>query len=71
MPVMERIVYFYMKSILGQLTKEDRLNAAPHHQIQIHWYEYILAEARQGRHLWYDASWEADTYAEIQQFCEK
>ena len=70
-PVIERVVYFYVRRFLSQLPDKHRLKAAPHHQRQIHWCEHVLAEAQQGRHPWYNASWEADTYAEVQQLCER
>lgn len=69
-PIIERIVYFYIKSFLDQLTREDRRNAAFHFQRQIEWCERVEADAREGRHLWYDASWDGDTQAQIQELCE-
>ncbi|RYP45940.1 hypothetical protein DL768_007780 [Monosporascus sp. mg162] len=69
-PVMERIVYFYIRTFLQQLTQEDKLCASPHYQLQIGWFEHILAETKQGRlHAWYDSSWEADTQTDITQMC--
>ncbi|KAI0417175.1 polyketide synthase [Xylaria grammica] len=72
MPIMERAVYFYIRDFLEQLTKEDRQHVSPHHEQQIKWFEYISAEAKEGRlHSWYDVSWEADTHVTIAQMCER
>ncbi|KAI1422434.1 polyketide synthase [Xylaria sp. FL1777] len=71
MPVMERLVYFYARDFLGELTAEDREHVAPHHEQQIKWFEHTLVEVKEGRlHSWYDASWETDTHATIQKVFE-
>jgi acyl transferase domain-containing protein len=70
-PIIERIVYFYSKFLLSQLTNDERLSAAFHHKKQISWAEHVVAEARQGRHQWYDPSWEVDSHEHIQHLCER
>lgn len=70
-PVIERIVLFYARAFLRQLTPEDREQAAGHYKKQIEWFEHVLEEARQGRHLWYEASWEDDTPELVQQLCKR
>lgn len=69
-PIIERIVYYHIKSFLGQLTPADYQDTAPHFQKQIKWCKHIQAEARQGKHLWYQTSWEQDTLGDIQKLCE-
>ncbi|GAB1210906.1 hypothetical protein ATERTT37_000016 [Aspergillus terreus] len=68
-PIIERIVYFYIRSFLNQLTLEERQKAAFHLQKQIEWLEQVLASANEGRHLWYDPGWENDTEAQIEHLC--
>lgn len=71
-PIMERIVFFYIRTFLQQLTQDDRQYVAPYHQQQIEWFEHILEETRNGLlHEWYDACWEADTRAETKLMCDK
>ncbi|WQF82203.1 Putative Acyl transferase domain superfamily, Condensation domain, ancestral KRAB domain, thiolase [Colletotrichum destructivum] len=69
-PIIERIVYFYIKSFLDKLTSADYDSAAPHFKRQIDWFKHVQNEARNGNDLWYDASWEKDSSAEIQELCE-
>lgn len=69
-PIIERIVFFHIKSFLSQLTSTDCRDAAPHFQRQIEWCKYIQAEARQGNHQWYQRTWEEDTLDQIQKLCE-
>ncbi|KAG6012888.1 putative PKS/NRPS-like protein biosynthetic cluster [Claviceps pusilla] len=70
-PLMERIVYFYMRSFVQQLTDDDKKHAAPHHQMQMAWFEHILTEIRKGElHPWYEISWEADTHADVVHMCK-
>lgn len=71
MPIIERIVLFYVRTFLRQLTGEDRDHAAGHFQKQIEWFEHVQEEARSGGHLWYEASWENDTPELIQQLCKR
>lgn len=70
-PIIERIVYFYIKSFLDKVTSAGYENAASHIKRQIDWFKHIQTEAHRGRDLWYDASWENDSYAEIQKMCER
>ncbi|KAL0941432.1 beta-ketoacyl synthase domain-containing protein [Colletotrichum truncatum] len=72
MPVMERIVFFYIRTFLQLITEEDKQFIAPYHQQQVKWFEYVLAEARGGRlHAWYNESWETDTQDGIAKLCER
>ncbi|GAB1197712.1 hypothetical protein APSETT444_007015 [Aspergillus pseudonomiae] len=68
-PIIERIVYFYIKSFLQHLTQDDREKAAFHLQRQIVWCEQVVARAQGARHQWYDLAWENDTEAKIEQLC--
>ncbi|PMD41855.1 beta-ketoacyl synthase domain-containing protein [Hyaloscypha variabilis F] len=68
---MERTVYFYIRSFLERISQNPMVDVAPHHERQIHWFEHILCEVRQGQHLWYDAAWEADTEMDCQRLGEK
>ena len=68
---MERIVYFYIRSFLDRTSMGSLLNVAPHHEKQLRWFEYILNEAQQGQHLWYNTAWGTDTQVEIRWLCEK
>ncbi|KAG5936300.1 Type I Iterative PKS [Claviceps sorghi] len=71
MPLLERIVYFYMRNFAEQLTEDDKKHAAPHHQMQIAWFEHTLAEIKNRQlHPWYESLWEADTHADIVHMCE-
>ncbi|KPA36513.1 polyketide synthase, partial [Fusarium langsethiae] len=71
MLVMERVVFFYIRTFMQRITEEDKKYVAPFHQQQIKWFEYVLEEVREGRlHAWYDVSWEADTQEVIMQICE-
>lgn len=60
-----------MKSFLHKVSSADYENAAPHIKRQIDWFKHIQNEAHSGHDLWYDASWESDSYAEIQEMCER
>ncbi|KAF4766473.1 hypothetical protein HAV15_010469 [Penicillium sp. str.  len=66
----ERIVYFYIKSFLAQITPDDRQNADLHSQKYIEWCDQVQADARAGHHQWYQESWEEDTSVHIEQMCE-
>ncbi|OLN97460.1 Lovastatin nonaketide synthase 1 [Colletotrichum chlorophyti] len=70
-PIIERVVYYYIKQFLSQLTDEDRKNAAAGHQRYIYWNEHVLAKAQAGKHLFYDKSWDNDTQEYIDKLCEE
>ena len=65
----ERLVYFYCRRFLNDLTNEDRLLAAPHCQSFIHWTEHVVASAAHGQHYTYDPSWDIDTAESLQELC--
>nr|XP_036578380.1 polyketide synthase [Colletotrichum truncatum]KAF6785623.1 polyketide synthase [Colletotrichum truncatum] len=70
MPIIERIIYFYIKNFLRDLTAEDRQNATAPQQSYIHWYDNVMVDVAAGRHRWYEKSWEDDTAEDIQLLCE-
>jgi hybrid polyketide synthase/nonribosomal peptide synthetase ACE1 len=70
-PIIERIVYFYIKSFLDKVTGAVYENAASHIKRQIDWFKHIQTEAHSGRDLWYHASWKDDNYAGIQKLYER
>ncbi|KAF6813194.1 beta-ketoacyl synthase domain-containing protein [Colletotrichum sojae] len=63
---MERIVYLYIRSFLGEHSAEELASLAPHHQTYIHWFEHKMDEAKQGRSLFYKSEWERDQLSDIQ-----
>ncbi|XP_044718107.1 polyketide synthase dehydratase domain-containing protein [Hirsutella rhossiliensis] len=65
--VIERITYWYIKSFLDGVTDEDRQNASFTFTKQIQWCEHTLAEAKAGRNVWYEAEWDKDTRAGIEE----
>lgn len=71
MPIIERIVYFYVRKFLCELTAEDRRDATAPQRSYIHWYDNVMVDVAAGRHRWYDKSWEDDTAEYIQQLCEE
>jgi acyl transferase domain-containing protein len=70
-PIIERIVYFFVRSFLHDITSADYENAALHIRRQIDWFKHVQRKAQNGLDLWYDASWENDTHVEIQDMCER
>jgi acyl transferase domain-containing protein len=68
---MERVTYFYIRTLLAGLTGEDREDAAPHYQKQIAWCEHIVADSKAGKLPCYQSAWESDTEAEIQNVIKK
>ncbi|KAL3301235.1 beta-ketoacyl synthase domain-containing protein [Colletotrichum asianum] len=70
-PIIERIVYHYVKNFLNTLTREDRQNASPGLQKYIHWNEQVLDKAREWKTTFYDPSWEIDTAADVRRLCEE
>ncbi|KAK1975036.1 beta-ketoacyl synthase domain-containing protein [Colletotrichum cereale] len=70
-PIIERIVYHYVKNFLVHLTHEDRQNASPGLQRYIHWNEQVLVKAREWKNTFYDTDWEMDTAAEVEKLCEE
>ncbi|GKT50422.1 lovastatin nonaketide synthase mokA [Colletotrichum spaethianum] len=70
-PVIERIVYHYVKNFLKKLTREDRRNASPGLQKYIHWNEQVLAKARKWKTTFYETNWEMDTMTDIKKLCEE
>ncbi|KAJ5019762.1 Lovastatin nonaketide synthase [Colletotrichum sp. SAR 10_99] len=70
-PIIERIVYHYVKDFLHTLTQEDRQNASPGLQKYIHWNEQVLKKAREWKTTFYEPNWEMDTSADVQKLCEE
>ncbi|KAI8292598.1 Lovastatin nonaketide synthase [Colletotrichum sp. SAR11_57] len=70
-PIIERIVYHYVKDFLNTLTQEDRQNASPGLQKYIHWNEQVLEKAREWKTTFYEPNWEMDTSADVQKLCEE
>ncbi|KAF4841363.1 Lovastatin nonaketide synthase mokA [Colletotrichum siamense] len=70
-PIIERIVYHYVKDFLNTLTQEDRQNASPGLQKYIHWNEQVLGKAREWKTTFYEPNWEIDTSADVQKLCEE
>lgn len=70
-PIIERIVYYYINSFLDKLSSADYENTAPHLKRQIDWCKHVQNEARSGRNLWHDESWESDSHAELRELCER
>ncbi|EFQ36744.1 beta-ketoacyl synthase domain-containing protein [Colletotrichum graminicola M1.001] len=70
-PVIERIVYHYVKDFLKKLTVEDRRKASPSLQKYIHWNEQVLGKAREWKSTFYEPDWEMDTAADIEKLCEQ
>lgn len=68
---LERTLYFYIRTFLESLSEEDRLLAAPHSQNYIRWAEHLMMTVTEGRHLWYDKSWDADKTSDIGLLCDK
>lgn len=71
MPIIERIVYSYIKKFLIDLTVEDRENATGPQKSYIHWYDHVMANVAAGQHRWYDECWENDTPEYIEQLCQE
>ena len=71
MPIIERIVYSYIKNFLAELTGEDRANATAPQKSYIHWYDNVMADVTAGRHRWYNESWENDTPDYIEELCQE
>lgn len=68
---MERIVYFYIKTCLGKTSEQkDNTQLLPHYQTQVDWFRHIVSDIHEGRHLWYEESWEKDTLTDILKLCE-
>ncbi|KAI1374307.1 putative polyketide synthase [Hypoxylon crocopeplum] len=65
--VIERITYWYIKSLIASITDEDREKAAFHFTKHIQWCEYIIAETEAGRNVWYEPDWDKDTRADIEE----
>ncbi|OHW96463.1 beta-ketoacyl synthase domain-containing protein [Colletotrichum incanum] len=70
-PVIERIVYHYVKDFLNNLAQEDRRNASPGLQRYIHWNEQVLGKAREWKTTFYETDWEMDTAADMDKLCEE
>ncbi|KAJ3952088.1 hypothetical protein N0V92_011480, partial [Colletotrichum tropicale] len=70
-PIIERIVYHYVKEFLNTLTQEDRQNTSPGLQKYIHWNEQVLDKAREWKTTFYEPNWEMDTSADVQKLCEE
>ncbi|KAI8170209.1 Lovastatin nonaketide synthase [Colletotrichum sp. SAR 10_70] len=70
-PIIERIVYHYVKDFLSTLTQEDRRNASAGLQKYIHWNEQVLEKAREWKTTFYEPNWEMDTSADVQKLCEE
>ncbi|KAL0938247.1 beta-ketoacyl synthase domain-containing protein [Colletotrichum truncatum] len=70
-PIIERIVYNYVKELLSKLTLEDRRNASLGLQRYIHWNEQVLDKARQWQTTFYEADWELDTAADVEKLCDE
>jgi len=71
MPVIERIVYSYVRKFLTDLTVEDRENATAPQKSYIHWHDNVIVDAAAGRHRWYNESWENDSPGYIEQLCQE
>ena len=71
MPIIERIVYSYIKKFLNALTVEDRENATAPQKSYIHWYDNVMTDVAAGRHRWYNESWESDSSEYIEQLCQE
>lgn len=65
----ERLVCFYVKRFLSEITEEDRRLAAPHSQSLIKWMEHVADMAANGRHYTYDKAWEDDTLESLWHKC--
>ena len=59
--IIERITYWYIKSFITSLEPEDCERAPLLFVEHIQWCEHQLAEAKAGRNVWYQPSWEKDT----------
>ncbi|EDU46180.1 lovastatin nonaketide synthase [Pyrenophora tritici-repentis Pt-1C-BFP] len=70
MPIIERIVYSYIKKFLADLTAEDRANATAPQKSYIHWYDNVMADVAAKRHRWYEKAWENDTPEYIERLCQ-
>ncbi|KAI8264279.1 Lovastatin nonaketide synthase [Colletotrichum sp. SAR 10_77] len=70
-PIIERIVYHYVKDFSSTLTQEDRRNASAGLQKYIHWNEQVLEKAREWKTTFYEPNWEMDTSADVQKLCEE
>lgn len=68
--IIERITYWYIKSFITSLEPEDRERAPFHFVKHIQWCEHQLAEAKAGRNVWYQPSWEKDTKPFIEQLIQ-
>ncbi|KAK2020720.1 beta-ketoacyl synthase domain-containing protein, partial [Colletotrichum zoysiae] len=64
---MERIVFFYIRTFLENTPPEKLAQLAPHHAAQVRWFQNRINEARQGQSLFYQAGWEKDQQADIDQ----
>ncbi|KAE8824524.1 hypothetical protein PTNB85_09288 [Pyrenophora teres f. teres] len=71
MPIIERIVYSYIKKFLADLTAEDRANGTAPQKSYIHWYDNVMVDVAAGRHHWWEKSWENDTPEYIEQLCQE
>ncbi|KAI9163910.1 putative polyketide synthase [Paramyrothecium foliicola] len=69
--IIERVTYWYIKSLLSSITAEDREHGPFHFKKQIQWYEHVVAETAAGRNVWYDASWESDSRAHIESLIQQ
>ena len=65
--VMERMVYFYMKSFLNRMPSPvgSSHGLEPHHLRQIAWFQHMINEAQNEESLFYAESWEHDKQKDI------
>ncbi|OAP54232.1 hypothetical protein AYL99_11333 [Fonsecaea erecta] len=64
--IIERITYWYIRSVLDNVTAADREKASFHFAKYIQWCEYVLSETKAGRNAWYTADWDRDTREDIE-----
>src|SRR5690606_7080089 len=58
---LDRLVYYYMRRIMAELTDEETENALPHFKHFFHWYNYINDLVLAGRHPFVPADAVNDT----------
>ncbi|EED14463.1 polyketide synthase, putative [Talaromyces stipitatus ATCC 10500] len=63
----ERMVYYYTKTLMSNLSHDDKQEALTVHQHMFNWAEHLFTMVALGEHPFYQAAWERDTSEDIEQ----
>lgn len=66
--VAERMVYYYIKNLMLNLSEDDKQEALTYHQHMFDWAERLLTLVASGEHPFYEAAWDKDAPKDIEQF---